>query len=513
MSARRVVVVGGGMVGARLAEELAARADGATRVTVVGAEPHEPYNRVLLSEVVGGAVDPDSVWLPAAPSARVRRGVRVTAVDRGRRLVHCDDGSTVGYDALVLATGARARIPATPGLVDGAGQLARGAYALRTLDDARAVADAARHRPAAVVLGGGVLGIEVATGLAARGLAVTVVHGGPHLMDRQLDAVGASALAVALGRLGIAVRAGARVGAVRSGEEGVRGVELADGERIACGLLVVSAGAVPETALASAAGLAVGRGILVDAALATSDPAVFAVGDCAEPPEGCTGLVAQGWAQARRLAAALAGGPRAAATDATADDPVDVVRVKAHGVAVAAMGAADAGLLPGARRLMLAEEGGTRHVSVVVRDGVLVGATCVGDAAVAADLTATYTRRTPVPRDPATLLLRPVPGAVPVEASSPTRMPDRATVCRCNGVAKGDVVASWRAGARSVPEVVRATRATTGCGGCADLVAGLVDWLERADPDPAGAERPDLTVPASAPCGRVFAAETPVAAG
>jgi assimilatory nitrate reductase electron transfer subunit len=490
--ALRVVVVGGGMVGVRFAEELHARAGEVTEVTVLGAESYEPYNRVLLSDLVSGKADLASLALPPSPGGRVLRGVTATHVDRPGRTVRCDDGSEHRYDALVLATGARAHVPDLPGLVATAPGLPRGVHALRTLDDAREIVAAAANGPDAVVVGGGVLGIEVACGLARRGLAVTVLHGGPHAMDRQLDAYAAEALGAGLGRLGIVVRSAVRIAEVRHDACGVAEVLLEGGERVRTRLLVLTAGTVPEIGLAAAAGLAVARGVVVGADLATADPAVFAIGDCAEPPEGGTGLVAQGWAQARRLAAALAARARAErevpsvvrASDDTA--PVDVVRVKAHGLAVSAMGAPAAGAPPGARCVRLSDPGAARHVEVVVHDGVVIGAVCVGDAAVAADLTAAYTRRTPTPRDPAQLLLRPVRGSEAVMAASPTLMPDRATVCRCNGVTKGDVVARWRSGSRSVAEVVRTTRATTGCGGCTEAVCGLVEWLERADPDPAG---------------------------
>jgi assimilatory nitrate reductase electron transfer subunit len=171
-----------------------------------------------------------------------------------------------------------------------------------------------------------------------------------------------------------------------------------------------------------------------------------------------------------------------AATDAGVETRgTDVVKVKAGPLSVVAMGACGAGRVPrpGERAVRLADPAGGRWVEAVVADGLLVGATCVGDPRVAADLTAAYTRRTPVPADPAFLLLTPVaPAAAP--ASSPEHMPDDAVVCRCNGVSKADVVAAVDDGARDVPAVAAATRATTGCGGCTDAVAGLCGWLAGA---------------------------------
>jgi len=190
--------------------------------------------------------------------------------------------------------------------------------------------------------------------------------------------------------------------------------------------------------------------------------------------------------------AAGGGGTALAGPGARSTTGTDVVRVKAAGLEMVTMGVCGAHRThdPAHRSVTLSDPAGGRHVEVVVADGLLVGATCVGAPDVGADLTATYTRRFPVPADPAHLLLRPVAQA-PAPASSPTHMPDRTTVCTCNGVTKGDVVACWHDGARSVDDVARATRATTGCGGCKDVVCGLVDWLATADPEqPSGAGAP-----------------------
>lgn len=516
MRRARVVVVGHGMVGSRFVEELIERSRAAlgthgrhgeagapaVDVAVLGAEEYEPYNRVLLSDVVAGKVDVASLTLPRrdVPGVRTHPGTAAVAIDRLAREVIADDGSRHAYDHLVLATGARARIPALGGLVPD-GPLPAGVHALRTLDDAREVVAATVNARRAVVLGGGVLGLEAACGLARRGLEVTVVHGGPHPMDRQLDAGAGLVVSAALATLGVRVRAGASAREVLLAYGRATGLRLDGDEVVAADLVLVTAGTVPETALAGAAGLAVARGVVVDRRCATLDPRVHAIGDCAEPPEGGTGLVAQGWDQARRLAARLAaalGGtpvhaeaPDGPGTDAGTTD--DVVRVKAHGLDVVAMGTCGThASKDGARTVRLSDPDGGRHVEVVVADGVLVGATCVGDARVAADLTAAYTRRTPVPADPAQLLLRRVTAtSAGTSEPSPTLMPDRATVCRCNGVTKGQIVACVERGARTVDDVARATRATTGCGGCSEAVCGIVDWLRRAAPDePAESREP-----------------------
>ncbi|OCI32260.1 FAD-dependent oxidoreductase [Oerskovia enterophila] len=648
----RVVVVGNGMVGSRFAADLLATAGPdqehrarPLRVTVLGDEEYDPYNRVLLSEVVAGRADIGALTLPSTGDERaeVHRGAPAIAIDRSSRTVLTSDGA-FPYDAVVLATGSSARVPDVPGLGSGpGGTLPAGVHALRTLDDAREIVAATSNARRAVVIGAGVLGLEVACGLARRGLAVTVVHGGASPMDRQLGPDAGLAASRTLAELGIAVRTGVRTrevvvrgaggrgavvagvvlvpdagrspraagvpGAGGTGGEG-RGTtgtvpdrgpgDLAAAGRPATGptgpadevptdLLVLACGTVPEGTLARTAGLTVDRGVVVGHGLASpDDPDVYAIGDCAQPPEGGTGLIAQGWEQSRRLAALLAlrvlseprralprpgsdtsgaaarlhvrftdderpsmalrialgveqGGrspgdeqlemrptgvsslpapPSAAsrgegvmtgASSALPADspaalsvdppvgsavapartppaaPTDVVRLKAAGLDVVAMGVCGARRAhdPSHRTLRLTDPDAGRHVEVVVAGGFLVGATVVGAPQIGADLTATYTRRVPVPADPAHLLLQPVAQAA-APASDPTHMPDRTTVCSCNGVTKGDIVASWREGARSTTDIARATRATTGCGGCKDVVCGLADWLRKADPEQPG---------------------------
>lgn len=496
MTARtRVVVVGAGMVGARFVEELRDRDQGeAFDITLLGAEEYHPYNRVLLSDLVAGKVSVASLELPALerPDRRamqIRRGSSVCRLDRAARVVQTDDGQTYAYDVAVLATGAGARIPALEGLQSDARPLPPGVHALRTLDDAREIVAATLNAQRAIVVGGGVLGVEAAVGLAGRGLPTTLLHPAPALMERQLDPVASDVLAARLAVAGVSTRVGAAtVGVVRESGRLVR-VRLDDGTFVAGELVVLCCGTVAETGLAAEAGLPVGRGIVVGEDLASpADPHVFAIGDCAQPPEGGTGLVAQGWDQARRLAAhlvrraAASADPVQPAVDAEPPEDTDVVRVKGTGIDVVTMGqTACHGHGPEDRVVRLSDPGGHRLVEVVVRGERIVGATCIGAGQVAVDLTVAYRRGTPVPADPAHLLLRPVGPAEP--SASPTNMPNSTTVCRCNGVTKGAIVACYQRGARSVSEVATATRATTGCGGCSEVVAGLVDWLRTTDPD------------------------------
>jgi assimilatory nitrate reductase electron transfer subunit len=483
---QRVVVVGGGMVGTRFVDELLA-ADTAERygVTVIGAEDYDPYNRVLLSDVLAGHTDLASLQLPARrdPRVQVLRGRTATDVDRQRRLVTTDDGGRHPYDLLVLATGARAHVPDLPGLND---QRPAGAHVLRSVDDCREVVAATVNARRAVVVGGGLLGLEAAVGLLQRGLAVTLVHHREHLLDRQLDPPAAAVLAAAADDLGLSLVVGSCPTAVTTRSGRVTGVSLdggldTEGGWLPADVLLLACGTRPETALAAGAGLQTDRGVLVSADLRSpDDTCVAAIGDCAQPPEGGTGLVAQGWEQARRLARSLARGPScpAAGTSEGVEVPGEVVRLKAKGLDVVTMGSPD---VPGARTVTLDDPDGRRHLRVSVRGDRLVGATCVGAGELAADLVAAFDRGTPVPLDPAALLVRSAVAA-PVE-TSPTLLPARATVCRCNGVTKGDLVQAWEEGAGTVAEVAACTRATTGCGGCRGAVEGILGWLAEGEPD------------------------------
>lgn len=483
---RHVIVIGNGMVGARFAEDLIQRdRESRYRVSILGAEEHEPYNRVLLSDFVAGRTTAAALHLPMPADDRiaVHRGAEVLSVDRAARTVRVahaglTDPVAQHYDLLVFATGAQARVLPLPG-VD-ADDLPPGLHVLRSLDHARGIVAATMNAQRAVVVGGGVLGLEAAAGLARRGVRTTVVHAAPAIMERQLNPAAAAVAAAGLAETGVHCEVAAQTVDLAMTDGRVAGLNLADGRTLPADLVVMCCGTEPETAVARAAGLACGRGIEVGADLRSpTDPAVFAIGDCASPPDGGTGLIAQGWEQARQLAEHLTGGaPGAEAAGA----PTDVVRVKADGVDIVSMGRRT----EGARVLQLSDPAAGRHVEVAVQDGELVGATCIGAGQVAGDLIATYTRGTPLPTDPAALLMRPVVRAAGA-GGSPVSMPDRTQVCRCNGVTKRDLMTAWGDGARTRNEVAARTRATTGCGGCGDVVDGILDWLRTSDPEQAPA--------------------------
>ncbi|MFL6059927.1 MAG: FAD-dependent oxidoreductase [Marmoricola sp.] len=501
----KVVVVGAGMVGHRFVDELV-RGDhqGRFEIELIGAEEYEPYNRILLSEVLAGRADLRALGLPLPDADRVafRRGTAVEEIDTASQVVVLADGSRTAYDRLVLATGARAFVPPLPGLAascdaasDDEGE-PRHVHVLRTLDDTRNIAARAMNAKHAVVLGGGLLGLEAACGLRRRGVPVTVVDLDAHVMATQLDAGPARMLAAQLRSLGVDVITGASVAEVISAYGEIVAVRLTDERLLAADLMLVSCGIRAETAVAVAAGLTVDRGIVVDEDLCTSDPLVHAIGDCAQPPTGMTGLLAPGWGQASRLAGLMLGHGAAEPFEAGAAQPPqrskpDPVKLKAVGVDLVTMGVRAAHATEDDRVLSVSDGGALRHVDLVVRDGELVGLTCLGFPDVSAALTLAYDRRTPLPADPLALLL-PASGAGAVEeTANPMRMPGSTTVCRCTGVTKKQIVTAWEEGATTAEAVAGATRATTGCGGCKDVVCGLVDWLNASDPATGTATGPD----------------------
>jgi assimilatory nitrate reductase electron transfer subunit len=479
MSRERVVVVGAGMVGHRLVDELVRR-DPAGRfdVHLVGAEDYAPYNRILLSDVLAGRCDLAALALPEPDPERVcfHRGTAAAAVDREAGEVLLDDGQRLPFDHVVLATGADAFVPPIAGLADG---MPRHAHVLRSLDDCRDIAARALNARHAVVLGGGVLGLEAACGLVRRGVRVTLLHIAGHLVETQLDQAPAGVLQESLSDLGVDVRTATGIAEVVDADGELYAVRLSDGLELPTDLLLLSCGVRPRIDLARAAGLPVERGVVVDADLASpGDARVHAVGDCAQPPEGGTGLVGPGWAQAARLAARLTGTPAP-----TAGGGTPAVRLKAAGVDLVTMGA------PGEhdRVVTLSDPAGRRHVQVAVGGDRLTAVTCVGAPDLGASLAVAFDRATPVPTDPLALLL---PERAE-EDGSPALMPGSTPVCRCNGVSKKDVVAAWEDGAASVQEVAASTRATTGCGGCRSVVCGLVDWLNASDPPAAQSSQRD----------------------
>ncbi|MCX4628711.1 FAD-dependent oxidoreductase [Streptomyces sp. NBC_01443] len=451
MSAGEVLVVGGGPAAQRFAERLHHHGHRGG-ITVLGAEPQAPYHRALLGSVLDGTLPAPALALPALPAGiRLHTGVTVTRIDRARRLVHSTDGtagSVHRYDTLVLATGSRPAVPRIPGLPAG------GATALRTLADAERCA--AAPPGAAVVLGGGLLGVEAAAALRRAGHEVALVHRGPHPLHRHLDAAAGALLTRRLADLGVDVHAGRTAAAYCPGK-----LTLDDGLVLAADTLLLCTGTVPETALARRAGLTVAAGVVVDGLLRTDDPRIHAIGDCAEHPGDTAGHLEPAWAQAESLARQLTGS--AAAYAGTRQ----ITRLRVPGVDLVRLGRG--GPAPeGAEVVAFTDPARGRYARLTLHGQRITGAVLLGLPRAIAAVSRLYELDLPVPAGRLELLLGIAPAAPGVG-----ELPGDAVVCRCNNVTKHTVTEACRAGAADLAQIAATTRATTGCGGCTDVVRAL----------------------------------------
>jgi nitrite reductase [NAD(P)H] large subunit len=366
-----LVIIGNGMATVHLVEELAKRALGRFAVAVIGEEPRLAYNRVLLSAVLAQEVSRSDIELRPARWWRERGvtllyGRTATAIDPTIRRVRLADGATLPYARLVLATGSRPVRIGVPGMD------LPGVMTFRELGDVAAIQATAARLPKAVVIGGGLLGLEAAYGLAKLGSQVTVVHLMDRLMERQLDSRAAGLLKQALETRGITVLLNAETIAIR-GRDRAQVVTLKDGTEVEADLVVVSAGIRPNVELAYSAGLGVDRGILVDDNLQASRPGIYAIGECAEHRGICYGLVEPAYEQARVLAAHLAG--------ETAHYPGSVLATNLKVSGVNVFSAGDFLGAPGTEQLVFFDQGLGTYKKLVVRDARLVGAVLFGDTA------------------------------------------------------------------------------------------------------------------------------------
>ncbi len=476
MTRQSLVVVGNGMAGARALEEILARG-GADQfaITVFGDEPYGNYNRIALSHVLAGSDAPDDIYLNAVDwygdnGIDLRAGVRVVRIDPYAKVVLADDGSRVAYDKLIIATGSRAFFPPIEGLwVDDTTQLS-GVFGFRSLDDTTAIishADDAKH---AVVIGGGLLGLEAAHGLYGRGVASTVVHSGPILMNAQLDETGGAVLRSAIESTGVTVVTGKRtVKAYANDENAITGIGFADGEQMDCDLLVLATGIRPNVGLARGAGLTVERAIVVDDHMRSiDDDDIYVVGECAQHRGQVYGLVAPLWEQAKVLADHLTAANATAAYHGSRTS----TKLKVAGVDVAQMGV-KAPEHADDEYLQFYEPRHGVYKTVVIRENKLIGATLVGDVSKVSFLMQAFDQGTELPDERISLMFD---IGTPDAATGVEELSDDAQVCNCNGVDKATIVGCVAGGTTSVAGVMAATRAGKGCGSCKGLVAQVVEW-------------------------------------
>lgn len=471
----RLVLVGNGMAGGRLLEDILACDPQRFAITVFGEEPYGNYNRILLSDVLNGTQEPQNIFLnPLAwyheHGIRLHAGCRVVRIDREARQVHSEDGRVEPYDVLVLATGSRPFIPPIPGTT------LRGVFVFRTLDDCQHIAAYARQCRRAVVIGGGLLGLEAAKGLMTHHLEVTVVEMAPWLMSVQLDEAGGRVLGETIARLGIQVRTSTTTKEI-VGHTHVTAVRFADGTEIPADLVVIAAGIRPNIDLAKECGLACERAIVVDDQLRTSDPHIFAVGECVQHNGTVYGLVAPIWEQTRVLARVLTGSdPQARYSGSRI-----ATRLKVMGVDLVSLGRIH-DMQTTDEIVQFSEPARQVYWKAVIRNGRLHAACLLGDLAPADQLQRLFHSGAEVPVRRLEIFFPPAASAPRVTLAD---LPDEQQICDCNGVSKGAIVAAIRAGKCTLPAIGKATRAGTGCGSCKKIIKGLIEcYADTVTPDP-----------------------------
>jgi nitrite reductase (NADH) large subunit len=470
MARRSLLVLGHGMVGHKFVT--AALERGVAEdwdITILGEEPRPAYDRVGLSYYFAGAsaadlsLLPDGHYADAAVTLELR--AKAVSINRELRTVVLADGRVFGYDALVLATGSYPFVPPVPG------REAENCFVYRTIEDLDGIRHASADASAGVVIGGGLLGLEAANALLNLGLTTHVVEMAPRLMPLQVDTGGGDMLARHIEALGVHLHLGASTEEIVADERGrVAQLRLAGRDPLDVGVLVFSAGIRPRDELARDCGLAIGErgGVVVDEQCRTSDAAIFAIGEVACAAGRVYGLVAPGYQMADTVAQTLAG------RDCSFSGADMSTKLKLMGVDVASFGDAFA-TTKGALELTYADAISRVYKKLVVsNDGSrLLGGILVGDASSYLTLRPMVSAGLPLPPNPEDLILPARSGAA--GGIGPVALPDEATICSCENVDKGSIVAAIGGGACTMAEVKGATKAGTGCGSCVPLLKQLLD--------------------------------------
>jgi len=462
---KKLVVVGNGMAGVATVEHILKEKPD-FEITIFGDETHVNYNRIMLSMVLAGEKSSDEIVLNdidwyRSNNIRTRLGVKVARIDRESRVVIGDDNEAAPYDNLILATGSSAFIPPIPGVDK------KNVHVFRTLNDTRDLMAKARKGLKVAVIGGGLLGLEAARGLQVRGCDVTVIHLGASLMDKQLDATGGEYLKRRIENLGIRVMLPKQTAAL-TGNGKVEGLRFSSGDEIDAELVVIATGIRPNAHLAREAGLEVNNGIVVNDFMETSDPSIFAVGECTEHRGQTFGLVAPLFDQARVLAARISG-----RSGSGFSAPAPAAKLKIMGIDICSAGSID-DAAPGVETVRYEDPALGAYKKLLLKDNRLLGMILVGDIEdehtymdwirTGADLSDLRRQLLFPPRDVDTGL-------------AVAEMPDNDTICGCNGVRKGDIIhAIHQHGITTMKALKEHTRASTSCGTC----SGLCEKLLRA---------------------------------
>ncbi len=464
----KLVIIGNGMAPGRMLEHLLEAAPGRYDVTIFNAEPRVNYDRIMLSPVLSGEKDFEQIVIHGdgwyiKNGITLYKGHKVNAINRAAKTVTSDRGVTQPYDKLVIATGSVPLILPVPG------NNLPGVLTYRDLDDVNAMLVAAQSRAKAVVIGGGLLGLEAAAGLSSRDMDVTVLHLMPTLMERQLDPAAGYLLQRALEERGIKVITKAQTKAIL-GERRVEGIELADGHIVAATLVVMAAGIRPNAGLAKEAGLAVNRGIVVDAGMRTSDPDIIALGECAEVGGQVYGLVAPLYEMARVAAAHLVGDRKAAFVHN--DTPT---KLKVTGIDVFSLGDFADG--DDRQEIVLRDATAGVYKRLVLKDNRIIGTVLYGETADGAWFNDLKKRKIDITDMRETLIFgQAYQGGSPLDPmAAVAALPDDAEICGCNGVCKGKITGLIKERGLSTLDDVRAhSKASASCGSCTGLVEQLM---------------------------------------
>lgn len=468
MTKHKLVIIGNGMAPGRMLEHLLEAAPDAYDITIFNAEPRVNYDRIMLSPVLSGEKSYEEIVIHGdgwyiEHGIMLYKGHKIVEIDREAKTVTSDHGEVASYDKLVIATGS------VPFIIPVPGKDLQGVLSYRDLDDVNAMLLAAQSREKAVVIGGGLLGLEAAAGLQARGMEVTVLHLMPTLMERQLDPSAGHLLEKALEARGIKVITRANTKAIL-GDTKVEGVELEDGTVIPATLVVMAAGIRPNAWLAREAGLEVNRGIVVGDGMQTSDPDIYALGECAEVGGQVYGLVAPLYEMARVAANHLAG--EGTASFVHADTPT---KLKVTGIDLFSLGDFAEG--EDREEIVLRDAAAGVYKRLVLQDNKIIGTVLYGETADGAWFNDLKKKGTDVSEMRDTLIFgQAYQGG---EALDPTAavaaLPDDAEICGCNGVCKGKIVGAIREkGLKTLDDVRAHTKASASCGTCTGLVENLM---------------------------------------
>jgi len=465
----KIIIVGHGMVGHKFLECLAEAGARDLEVTVLCEEPRPAYDRVHLSEFFAGKSADDLSLVPEGfftqhDNMLLRLNAKATAIDTATKTVTTSTGETLPYDKLVLATGSYPFVPPLPG------KDRRDTFVYRTIEDLEAMLECGQRAKSGVVVGGGLLGLECAKALRDMGLETHVVEFAPRLMAVQVDDGGGSMLRRKIEELGVKAHTGKNTLEIVDGVEGTHRMSFADGTHLDTDMIVFSAGIRPRDELARASGLTIGArgGIVIDNNCLTSDPHVYAIGECALWDGKIYGLVAPGYDMARVAARHLRG---EAAEFAGADMST---KLKLMGVDVASIGDPH-GNEPGSRSYQFTDERRQIYKKLVVSESgkFLLGSVLVGDAAEYGTLLQMMLNKIELPESPEFLIL-PASDGKSRPALGADALPDTAQICSCNNVSKGQICAAVCDGATSIGALKSCTKAGTACGGCVPLVTQIM---------------------------------------